>query len=410
MPRFRVRAVNRSGCRVVTISSAKDVGAVRASLTERGWTVLSIKPVFAGRWRERQLHRRSNSSGVFLFRQLAELLSVGVPISTALEETQRLAPAGLLSQSWGRVVRAVNQGESLVDALASCKGLLAVRHLAALNAGQSQKDMSTALMGISEELEWRANVIQRWRQACTYPLFAVILLLVVCGFLLTSVVPSLQPMLQPMASELPWVTQQIISFSTVANSGQRLLFVVLQYALIVFVVFALTYVVFKSSKQLQRGLRKRWLACRFFQRWVWPFSVAAHARTVHLLLEQRISLSESVRLAAPAAAFCGTYPVWQRIAERVEHEGLFADAVQSASEIPSLYASLIRVGERHNTLESSLEMASNAFYGRFEAQMKKLDVLIGPIMLLLVGAMMACIIVWVLLPVYDVIALQGGIA
>jgi len=410
MPRFRVRAVNRSGFRVVTISSARDADAVRASLVDRGWTVLSIKPVFGGRWQERQLRRRSNDSGVFLFRQLAELLYVGVPISTALAETHRLAPSGLLSQAWARVMGAVNQGESLVDALTSCKGLMEARHLAALNAGQSQNEISKALMSISEELEWRADVIQRWRQACTYPLFAVSLLLVVCGFLLTSVVPSLQPLLQPMASELPWVTQQFIRFSNSANNGQRLFFGILQNGLIVFFVFAFTYVAIKSSNKLQSNLRKRWLSSRFVRRWVWPFSIAAHARTVHLLLKQRISLSESVRLAAPAAAFMGTYPVWIRIAERVEHEGLFADAVQSASEIPSLYASLIHVGERHNTLEPSLVMASSAFHGRFDSQMKRLDVLIGPVMLLLVGAMMACIIIWVLLPVYDVIAMQGGIA
>ena len=178
--------------------------------------------------------------------------------------------------------------------------------------------------------------------------------------------------------------------------------------IVLFVPFSL-YVILKSSKRLQYLAHKRWLSCRFVRRWVWPFSVAAHAQTVHLLLSQKIPIAESVRLAAPAAGFFGTLPVWQQVAERVGREGLFADAVQSFPEVPSLYVSLIEVGERHNTLEMSLAMASNAFHGRFVSQMKKLDTLIGPAMLLLVGALMTCIIVWVLLPVYDAIALQGGL-
>jgi len=254
MPKFRVRAVNRSGSRIVTTLSAKDAAAVKLSLSDRGWTLLSVKKVFETGIRERHLNRCSNKSGVFLFRQLAELLNVGVPMNVALEEVLRLSPGGPLSQAWGQVLRSVSQGESLVEALASCKGLLAARHLAALNAGHTQKDISNALMGISEELEWRSEVIQRWRQACAYPVFAIGLLALVCGFLLTTVVPSLKPMLEPVASSLPWVTQQIIQLSDQANSLSHLLLMILKLSFLVFSIVAILLCLYKSSKRLQHFL------------------------------------------------------------------------------------------------------------------------------------------------------------
>ena len=410
MPRFRVKAVDRSGYRVQNISFASDANAVIESLTDRGWTVLSVKPELGERWRVRKLRRESNVKGVVLFQQLAELLSVGVPLETALEETQRLAPVGVLSLAWRRVQACVNQGDSLVDALASNNGLLAARHLAALKAGQSQQNFSIALMGIAEELEWRADIRKRLRRASTYPLFAITLLILVCGFLLVSVVPALRPMLQPLESELPWITRQLVRLSATESARSVPLLGLLQVGLLGSFGLGSILVVFKTSHRLQRFALNQWLGCRFVRHWVWPFSVAAHAKTVHLLLAQSIPLSECVRLAAPAAAFFGTYSVWQQVALRVEREGLFADAVQVAPEIPDLYASLIRVGERHHTLDSTLLTVSKTFHGRVVSRMERLDVLIGPVMLILVGAMMACVIVWVLLPVYDVIALQGGIA
>lgn len=409
MPRYRVRAVDRSGSLIVTVSEAAGSEQLRVSLIERGWTIVSIKSIPGQRLHQWRLQRAANSVGVLLVRQLGELLHVGVPVVVALQEVRQLAPAGPLSNAWGRVSRAVEQGESLVDAIESMPGLFLDRHLAVLSVGLSQPKLATALLDVAAELSWRGQLVQRLRLAASYPIFAAIVLFLVSVFFFLQVVPALMPILVPVKSELPWVTQKIVAFSVTREvdhgtlSGNT-------FFLFFVAVLVLFLVVILGSKHIPLSLVKtRILSTRVYQQWVWPFSIAMHARSVQLMLKQGMPLPEAVRLAAFAAGTMGTRRVWLEVAGCVERDGLLGHAVKRAQVLPNLYESLIKVGERHNTLEASLEMSAKLYHERITLKLDHLSTLIGPVLLLMVGAVMACGFAWVVVPVYDAIAAQGSL-
>jgi len=404
MPRYRIRAVDRSGKRIVSTIHAIDETTASQSLCERGWTVLAIKPTRTNRRQQRLLQKASNASGGILFRQLGYLLAAGVPINTAVEEIHQLAPKGVLANSWARLSETMNEGAPLIHAMENSSGLLAHRHIAMLKAGQSQNDLAQALTDVGDELAWRAEFLQRWRQVCTYPLFAIALLVVVCVFLITQVVPSLQPLLQPMADELPWMTQKIL---LIADKNAKQSYLNSSFlGMVGIVCLGVSWFLYKLTKQ--ELFIELWLKSRFAQRWVWPFSVAAHAQTVHVLLKQNIPLPTAVSLAAPAAAWFGTACTWEKVAFRMKYDGLFAEAIQSTSEVPRLYSALIRVGEQHGTLDKSTAMASEVFYYRFKQRLQRVDVLVGPVLLMLAGGLIGMVFLWIILPVYDLISLQGS--
>ncbi len=410
MHRYRIRAVDRSGKRISSVTSAVDVTTARHSLHERGWTVLSVKPVYGDQRLRRRLHKASNLEGGTLYRQLGELLAAGVPIKIALEEIQRLAPVGVLSVAWRRLSSTVNEGESFVHALNQSPGLLAPRHIASLSASQSQSDLAQGLIDIGKEIAWRAQMRKRWQQASAYPVFAILLLLLVSIFLITQVVPSLQTLLDPVAHELPWMTQRILALSSAlthanVSAGQWVFYIFLSFVILFFIIGLVSRLMIRNE-----AIVKSWLRCGFAERWVWPFSVAVHAHTLHVLLKQNVPLPKAVSLAASAAAWFGTKRVWEDVAQRVNQDGLFAESVVSTGVVPELYVALIRVGEEFGTLDHSLAMATEVFHDRYSQRLQRLDVIIGPALLVMAGSLIACIFVWILLPVYDVIALQGGTA
>jgi len=69
---------------------------------------------------------------------------------------------------------------------------------------------------------------------------------------------------------------------------------------------------------------------------------------------------------------------------------------------------LVRVGERHGNLAASLDMVSRLFRDRAVHRLERIDTLIEPVLILFIGGLMAAVVVWVLLPVYGVLALSGG--
>lgn len=412
MPRYRVKAVDASGMRTVTFSEAQSADAVRQLLEERGWTVLRVKPASITRLQRLRLVHIASKHGVVLLEQLGQLLSVQVPLAVALDEVSGLAPPGTLKAAWHSAASEVKQGESLHGALARCDGLLAKRHIAVLAATQTQQDLASALLRISAELTWRAGLLARLKQIGSYPLFTVVLLLAVSVFLLIVLVPSLHPLLSPHKDALPWVTQQLLLLSHGITHGQLTLHRLLPwigYALIACVALCAVAQVFKPQGVLfkQRCL-ELWLGSALAQKWLWPFSVAAHARTLQLLIAQQIPLTEAVQLAAPAAGLLGTQASWQQVAHSVERDGSLCQALCGVKVIPTLYTSLVRVGERHGTLEQSLSTVTQAFEQRLNRQIQQLEVWLGPCLLLLVGALMVGIVGWLFVPLYQVITSQAG--
>lgn len=412
MPRFRVRAVDRAGSLIVTVSEAVNADRLRSSLRDRGWTVLSIKSMPGERYRQWRLRRLANGTGVVLVRQLGELLQVGVPVTVALEEVRQLAPAGPLALAWGRVCRAVDQGDSLVDAFTANRGLFLDRHLALMSVGLSQPRLAVALLDIGAELSWRADLVQRLRLAASYPIFTAVTLLAVSAFFLLQVVPALKPILDPVKDELPWVTRKILALSTPAmqtNASWLQLQGLITTLIVLIVLIVCCLVVSKFLHLNASALRTFFLSRGLYQRWVWPFSVAIHARAVRLMLKQGMPLPEAVGQAAFAAGIWGTRPVWLDVTAGVERDGLLSNAIKRAKVLPNLYESLIKVGERHNTLEGSLEMCAKLYDERITQKLDHLSSMIGPILLLFVGAVMACGFAWIVVPVYDAISVQGSL-
>ena len=135
-----------------------------------------------------------------------------------------------------------------------------------------------------------------------------------------------------------------------------------------------------------------------------------YKRQVHVLLKQNIPLPKALGLAAPAAAWFGTRHTWEMVASRVQRDGLLADAIGSASTVPKLYVSLVRVGEQYGTLDKSMAIAAEVFHDRFKHRLQRIDALIGPVLLVLAGGLIGMVFLWIILPVYDVVALQGGYA
>ncbi len=229
---------------------------------------------------------------------------------------------------------------------------------------------------------------------------------------MTVLVPSLQPLLAPHQDALPWVTQRLMGLSH-ELTDEHVSFITLVFGMGYFLMvcsifYALTVSLKTQSSVVTRGLARRWLASRSAQKWLWPYSVAAHARTTQLLLAQRIPLAEAVRLAAPAAGVLGTKITWQQIANTVERDGSVSQAIHDMQVIPSLYASLVRVGERHGTLEQSLAIVTQAFEQRLNRQIQQLEVWLGPCLLLVVGALMVAIVGWLFVPLYQIITSQAG--
>jgi len=183
----------------------------RDILRERGLTIAEVKPVEEGAkvtFGRRRRARRSRGEVVAFVRELATLLTAGIPLLSALETLTR--------QHRGHF-RAVIQ--DLADRVAAGSGLAEAmeRHgayfdelsVSIVQVGQSTGALDAALRRLADFREKAHRLRSRVVTALIYPAVVCVIGLAVCIFLMTYVVPNLLGTLTQAGRKLPAVTQAV---------------------------------------------------------------------------------------------------------------------------------------------------------------------------------------------------------
>lgn len=145
-------------------------------------------------------------------RQLATLVSAGVPLVEALsalvEQTEHRGLKGVFA----RVRDRVNEGSSLADALIST-GKFDNLYVSMVRAGEASGALEAVLARVADYLEDQVRLNNRVLSILTYPLFMLLFATVVVGVMVTFVLPQITELLLAQDLDLPWYTVMVIGSS-----------------------------------------------------------------------------------------------------------------------------------------------------------------------------------------------------
>ncbi|HKB15480.1 MAG TPA: type II secretion system F family protein, partial [Planctomycetota bacterium] len=160
MSHFRYAAKDEKGKTVNGTIAARDRGEVVAELRRRRLTILDVEAVgggAAGRpGKTQRLARRpgGKSSEVVLFtRQLATMISAGIPLLEALEILQSQAETPAFRATTARLVEEVRSGKDFSKALETCPRAFANLYVSMVRAGEISGQLDVILVRLAEYLE-----------------------------------------------------------------------------------------------------------------------------------------------------------------------------------------------------------------------------------------------------------------
>jgi general secretion pathway protein F len=218
MPTFFVKAVGRDGEIVETLRDAPNEAELIHRLQEEGLLPIRVaRAEGAFAWLKAGLNRsKLRSKDITLFtRELATLLSAGLPLDRSLKVLLAIFPEGTaLNALVERILEQVKGGSQLSAALEAEGGLFPKLYVSMVRAGEAGGALESVLERLADYLErsqaLRASVLT----ALIYPAIllgvAVLSLLV----LLTFVVPQFEEMFQSAGKELPLPTQIVMALAS----------------------------------------------------------------------------------------------------------------------------------------------------------------------------------------------------
>ncbi|MBI5577331.1 MAG: type II secretion system F family protein [Deltaproteobacteria bacterium] len=330
-----------------------------------------------------------------LTRQLATLVGAGVPVVSALQSV-----SSQMEDSEGRRVvvemqEAVRGGMPFGRAIEAHPDMFPELYASMVRAGEESGMLSLSLSRLADHLEGMAKTKNRVRAALTYPILMAVVATLVVIFLLTVVVPKIVGVFSHLGRALPLPTRILIFVTDVFSAGW--------WAMLILA--AAGILAARRHLATERGKRRRDnLILRFplIGRLAHLSALSRFCRTLSTLVAGAIPVDKGLRIVAPVV---GNMVISERIAaaaDRVVEGAPLSEALRVHAEIPPTLVQMVAVGEESGKLDFILSKMADAIDGEIETRLSRLLSLLEPIIILLMGMVVAGIVISVLLPLLEI--------
>ncbi len=393
MNQYRFRAASADGTTVAGSLSASDGVAATAALRARGLFALAVEPITQGSW----IRPASRRELAIVFRSLASLTGVGVPLEKALAATTALA-SERLAPELERWRAALHEGGTLSAAMGGSGGLIPPVVIGILRAGERASQLSLALDQTAQQLEQEAELQSRVQQALAYPALVAGAGVVSVAVITTLVLPKFAGLLSDLGERLPPATRLLIGISDFLRADGL-------FALIVGVAGLAAFVSWVRTPAGADWWSARLIGLPLIGPLRLTLASARFNRAIGAMLHTGLSILPALDAAASAIGDDAvSRRVW-RARERVAGGESLCSALAREQACAPAVLPVLAVGESSGQLALMAMRAGHLAGQEAERRLTTLVGLLEPVLIIVFGGMVAFVAAALLQAVY---ALRPG--
>ena len=408
MPVFEYVAIDRAGKNRKGIIDADSARAARNKLRSDGIYPTRLEETQADEISERPsrlqfkipLQRVRRADVVSTTRQLATLLSAGLPLVSALsgvlEQVKRPALRKVLSQ----VRERVKEGMSLASALMEHPAVFPSVYTAMINAGETSGTLELVVERLAEFGEQQLALQRKIRSTLAYPLLMLIVGVGVVVFLMAYVIPRVTQIFVEMKQELPLPTTILIGVSELFHKYWPLAILA-----IVGCFFAARYYV--KTDAGRRRYDRMLLNLPVVGSIVEKVAMARITRTLGTLLHNGVPLLSAMEIVRSLVSNVVLRQALEEARQEISEGASITAPLARGGVFPPAVIQMISVGEQSGNLEGMLFKVAETFDSEVETSVTTFTSLLGPFMILFLAFFVGFVVLAVLLPIFEMSHLIG---
>ncbi len=331
---------------------------------------------------------------VLFSRQMSTLINAGLPLIQSLNNVTRQSTSKPLKVILNKVISDVEAGTTLSIAMSRHPRVFNKVYISMIAAGEASGTLDLSLERLADQQEKDADIVAKVRGAMVYPAIVLFVMVIVMGFMLVKVLPQVKVLYAgfPGAS-LPLVTQILLAVSDVVSKYW--------WVLAIFVV-ALSAVLGKwartgPGKELIDLLKMR---APLIKGLFMKMYMARFARTGSTLVSSGVPLIQMLEITGDAVSNVHIERSIDKAIEKVKGGKSLADALDKDPNFLELLPNMLRIGEQSGSIEQMLGKTADYYEKEVDNEIKNVQTIIEPVMMVLLGIVAFVIVAAVLLPVY----------
>lgn len=388
-----------------TIEAAANEEAVE-KLRRQGVFVVSIEEASAAKAKQARATKpkrakRNPKMLAHFARELSVLVATGTPIADAIESLEKQAT----TEAWQEVVHSVRkrleEGESLSDALESRSDIFDPVFCSLVAAGESSGRLDSMLHRLAHLTRRQAHVRSSVMGAMAYPILLTAICFIVLGLMLGVVLPRFSGLFETLDTPLPATTAMLMKLSGLILGYWWIVLPALAGSVVGAVFWTRTPAGTRAVQNVLLALPKVGGIVR-------AFGTARLARLLGTLLDAKVPMIEAIELTRRSTRNHRFVALLDRAEKLVtKGEPISTALIEGGLFLPSA-AQAVRNGEQSGRLAEVFVHVADYLDEENESTVKSLSSLLEPMIMIVLGGLVAFVAVSMFLPLFDLTASAGG--
>ena len=400
MPTFAYVATNADGTSISGSLDASDRAAVIGALTKQGLRPLSVKEGgksaagftfgdFLG------ANKVKSDDLVMFTRQLSAMVSAGVPLLRALNSLEQHTESAALKKVVGSVIRDVQDGAPLADALEKYPNTFNDVYVNMVRAGEAAGILDEILKRLAMQQEKNATMRKKIKSAMTYPMVLIGITILAFFGLMIFVIPQIGKILKDLGgpdAKLPILTQAMLAISGFITSYWYILLPILFGGIVLLLRYLKTP---RGKSQFHHIVLK----VPGINKIIRKVAVARFARTFAALMGAGVAVLEALAVTAHAVGNVVYEQALLDAADQVKNGATLSSIIEKNSLFPAIVAQMLAVGEETGQTDTVLVKVADFYEEEVDVAIDGLSSIIEPVMIVVMGGMVGLIAASVMQPI-----------
>lgn len=324
---------------------------------------------------------------------LSTLIGAGVPIVEALES--------MLNDSKGNLKKFLNKinddiqgGKSLSFSIEEIEKAFGSVSISLIKVGEESGNLDEALRDLADSLEKEIGFNEKVRSALSYPVLVFMVFMTIMIVMLVYVIPRISDVFSRLNVEIPLATRILIFISNLilVNTTEFLIGgFVLAVAITLLSIFKKSAIVlFLSSLPLIKPL-------------IVDIDIARFSHNMGVLLRSGVPAVKALRLSSSVTFRPKLKKAIEDSADEVESGKSISQSLGKTRAFPNRVITILGAGEKSGNLDKSLNEISRAYELSTEASLKRITIMLEPILLAVIGLIVGGIMLSIIAPIYQLI-------
>lgn len=403
MAKFKYKEIDSSGKVVQGTMEANSQSDVISAIKARGARPVSVvqDTSISSSLDIKIGKKKVKSRDLSIFaKQLYTMLHAGMPLLSCIETLGEQTEHPTLREALSFIHQDLQKGAIFSTSIQKRPDVFPPLFYSMVRSGELSGNLDRVLNNLAIHYQKEAKIQAQIKSAMTYPIIILIAAIGVTVLLIVKLVPMFKDMFN--GRQLPGITVFILNLSDL---------LIHKWYIIIAAIFATVFVIrtYLSTATGRLRFDRRKLNLPIIGKYMKIIVSSRFASTLAVLITSGIPIIQAIESSAEITGNKFIEKKMENVLDNIKKGSPMSFELKKLKIFPPMMISMIKIGEESGAIDTMLSKTSEIFEEELEEAIKKMTSLMEPVIIILIGGIVAVVLLSIYLPMFEM-STGGGIS